>query len=121
MGHTLPTITQSFQRFRSNLSVFRRALRKSDQIAFDTLLNQANQHLPAASYAANLIPGISFLLALILEKHKQAERHESEFEQMRVDFRNELYKLQQEFAMQIGKLKTEIVLLKEQNDELNSK
>lgn len=119
MGHTLPTITDGFHRFLTYLTPYRRALRKSDQFAFDALINEANQHLPAAGYAANVVPGITFLLSLTLEKHKQAERHEAEFEKIRADLRNELFKLQQEFAAQISQLRTEIVLLKEKEHESN--
>lgn len=117
MGHTLPTITDGFHRFLTYLTPYRRALRKSDQLAFDAMINEANQHLPAAGYAANVVPGITFLLSLALEKHKQAERHEAELEQIRADFRNELFKLQQEFAAQLGRLRAELVTLKAKEHE----
>jgi hypothetical protein len=110
MGHTLPTITGHFDRFRSNIALFRRALRRADQIALDSLLSEARQHLPAASYAANVLPGISFLLCLLLEKHKQAERHEAEFEKLRREFRGELNGLREEFALEKAKLRTEYFL-----------
>jgi len=112
MGHTLPTVTQGYQRFLSYLAPYRRALRKSDQLALDALLDEGNQHLPAAGYAANLVPGVAFLLSLLLEKHKQAQRHEAEFEKMRSELCQELQKLRQESAAQLSQLKTELLLLK---------
>jgi hypothetical protein len=112
MGHTLSTVTQNYQRFLAYVQPFKRALRKSDQLALDTLLDEANQHLPAAGYAANLLPGIGFLLALVLEKHKQAARLEAELEDQRNEFRRELETSRKEFAAELGKLRTEIFLLK---------
>jgi hypothetical protein len=108
MGHTLSTVTQNYQRFLSYVQPFRRALRKSDQLALDALLNEANQHLPAAGYAANLLPGIAFLLALLLEKHKQATRYEAELANLRLDFKQALEKN----AAELAKLRVEILLAK---------
>jgi hypothetical protein len=112
MGHTLSTVTQNYQRFLAYVQPFKRALRKSDQLAFDNLLDEANQHLPAAGYAANLLPGIGFLLALLLEKHKQALHLEGELTNLRMDQQRELEKSRKEFATEIAKLRTEIFLLK---------
>jgi len=112
MGHTLSTVTQNYQRFLAFVQPFRRALRKSDQMALDALLNEANQHLPAAGYAANLLPGIAFLLALLLEKHKQVIHLEAELENQRTDFKRELENNRKEFATELGKLRTEIFLQK---------
>jgi hypothetical protein len=112
MGHTLATVTQNYQRFLSYLSPFRRALRKTDQLALDSLMDEASQHLPATGYAANLLPGIGFLLSLILEKHKQANRHEAEFEMIRSELHRDLERTQQELIAEISKLRTELFLLK---------
>ena len=112
MGHTLTTVTQNYQRFLAYVTPFRRALRKSDQLALDTLLDEANQHLPAAGYAANLLPGIAFLLSLLLEKHKQIRRQEFELENIRQEFTRELAKAKQESLIEIRKLKTELFLIK---------
>jgi hypothetical protein len=106
MGHTLSTVTQNYQRFLSYIKPFRRALRKSDQIAFDSLLDEANQHLPATGYAANLLPGIGFLLSLLLEKHKQALKHEAEVEDLRLEFQREIKGLRDEFALALRKAQT---------------
>lgn len=96
MGHTLATVTQGYQRFLAYVQPFRRALRKSDQLALDALLDEANQHLPATGYAANLLPGIGFLLSLLLEKHKQLQRQGAELENLRTDLLRELERTQDE-------------------------
>ena len=55
MGRTLPSITQSLSEEQSAYTRFRRALRRSDQLALDELFVSARQHLAAAAYAANAI------------------------------------------------------------------
>lgn len=110
MGHTLPTITGHFDRFLANVGAFRRALRKSDQLALDDLLGEVKQHLPAASYAANLIPGLTFLLAAVLEKHKQLSRQEAALEDLRRELRDETRRLRQEFGLELGKQRARLFL-----------
>ncbi len=74
MGRTLPSITQVFYQEQASLGRFRRALRRSDQLALDDLFAAAHQHLAAAAYAANPLPFETFLLAMLLEEHKQVLR-----------------------------------------------
>ena len=74
MGRTLPSITQAFLQEQEALSRFRRALRRNDQFALDDLLASARQHLAAAAYAAHPLPLETFLLAMLLEEHKQVMR-----------------------------------------------
>ncbi len=74
MGRTLPSITQAFLQEQEALSRFRRALRRNDQFALDDLLASARQHLAAAAYAAHPLPFETFLLAMLLEEHKQVMR-----------------------------------------------
>ncbi len=74
MGRTLPSITQTFLQEQEALSRFRRALRRKDQFALDDLLASARQHLAAAAYAAHPLPFETFLLAMLLEEHKQVMR-----------------------------------------------
>ena len=71
MGRTLPSITQEFLQEQASFARFRRALRRSDQIALDDLFASARQHLAAAAYAAHALPFETFLLAMLLEEHKQ--------------------------------------------------
>ncbi len=74
MGRTLPSITQAFLQEQDSFTRFRRALRRSDQLALDDLFAAAHQHLAAAAYAANPLPFETFLLAMLLEEHKQVLR-----------------------------------------------
>jgi hypothetical protein len=53
---------------------FRRALRRSDQIVIDDLFAAAHQHLAAAAYAGHALPFEVFLLAMLLEEHKEVRR-----------------------------------------------
>lgn len=71
MGRTLPSITQTFFVEEESLRRFRRALRRSDQIVMDDLLASARQHLAAAAYAAHPLPFETFLLAMLIEEHKE--------------------------------------------------
>ena len=74
MGRTLPSITQSLSEEQSAYTRFRRALRKSDQLALDELFVAARQHLAAAAYSANVLPMETFLLSMLLEEHKETIR-----------------------------------------------
>ena len=71
MGRTLPSITMAFLQEQESLNRFRRALRRSDQLVLDDLFAAARQHLAAAAYAAHSLPFETFLLAMLLEEHKQ--------------------------------------------------
>lgn len=74
MGRTLPSITQVFLQEEDALRRFRRALRRSDQQALDELFDAAHHHLAAAAYAGSATPFEIFLLAMLLEEHKQVRR-----------------------------------------------
>lgn len=74
MGRTLPSITQAFLQEQESLTRFRRALRRSDQLALDDLLASARQHLAASAYAAHPLPFEIFLLAMLVEEHKRLLR-----------------------------------------------
>ena len=74
MGRTLPSITMEFLQEQESFSRFRRALRRSDQLALDDLFAAARNHLAAAAYAANALPMETFLLAMVLEEHKEVLR-----------------------------------------------
>jgi hypothetical protein len=71
MGRTLPSITQAFLLEQDSFGRFRRALRRSDQLALDDLFSSARQHLAAAQYAAHALPFEVFLLSMLLEEHKE--------------------------------------------------
>lgn len=71
MGRTLPSITQVFYQEQGSLARFRRALRRSDQLILDDLFVSAQKHLAAAAYASHALPMETFLLAMLLEEHKE--------------------------------------------------
>ena len=74
MGRTLPSATQVFMQEEAAFSRFRRALRRSDQLALDDLFAAARQHLAAAQYASHALPFEVFLLSMLLEEHKEVMR-----------------------------------------------
>ena len=71
MGRTLPSATIVFMQEEAAFGRFRRALRRSDQLALDDLFVEARQHLAAAQYAAHALPFEVFLLSMLLEEHKE--------------------------------------------------
>ena len=74
MGRTVPSITQAFLQEQAAFARFRRALRRSDQLALDDLFAAAQKHLAAAAYASHALPFETFLLAMLLEEHKEILR-----------------------------------------------
>jgi hypothetical protein len=64
-------MTQAFLQEQESFHRFRRALRRSDQLALDDLFASARQHLAAAAHAAHPLPFETFLLAMLLEEHKR--------------------------------------------------
>lgn len=71
MGRTLASATQVLIHEEGAFGRFKRALRHSDQLALDDLFNSAQNHLSATAYAAHTLPFESFLLAMLLEEHKE--------------------------------------------------
>jgi len=84
MGRTLPSVHQVFLTEQAALSRFRRALRHSDQIVLDDLFALAHQHQAAAAYASHALPFEVFLLAMLLEEHKELLRIRALLEQYRI-------------------------------------
>ena len=82
MGRTLPSITMAYQQELEALGRFRRALRRSDQLALDDLLAASHQHLAAAAYAAHTLPFELFLVAMLLEEHKEVLRLRAQVERL---------------------------------------
>jgi len=80
MGRTLPSATQIFMQEEAAFSRFRRALRRSDQLALDDLFTAARQHLAAAQYASHALPFEIFLLSMLLEEHKEVMRLRGQIE-----------------------------------------
>ena len=74
MGRTVASITQTFLQEQEAFARFRRALRRSDQLVLDELFALAHRHLAAAAYASHALPFETFLLAMLLEEHKEVMR-----------------------------------------------
>ncbi len=81
MGRTLPSATQVFMQEEAAFARFRRALRRSDQLALDDLFTSARQHLAAAQYASHALPFEVFLLSMLLEEHKEVKRMRQQIEE----------------------------------------
>ena len=71
MGRTLPTASMMIQQEEQSFARYRRALRRSDQVALDDLFASAHQHMAAAQYAAHALPFEVLLLSMLLEEHKE--------------------------------------------------
>jgi hypothetical protein len=71
MGRTLPSAAVVFQLEEAAFARFRRVLRRADQLALDDLFVSARRHLAAAQYASHALPFEVFLLAMLLEEHKE--------------------------------------------------
>jgi hypothetical protein len=67
-------MTMVFFQEQDSFARFRRALRRSDQRALDELFAAAHHHVAAAAYAAHPLPFETFLLAMLLEEHKEVQR-----------------------------------------------
>jgi len=74
MGRTLPSATQIMLKEEAALVRFRRALRRGDQLVFDDLFTAAQKHISATAYAAHALPFETFLMAMLLEEHKEVMR-----------------------------------------------
>jgi len=85
MGRTLSSITQAFLEEKAAFSRFRRALRREDQLVLDDLFANAQKHLSAAAYAAHALPFETFLLAMLLEEHKEVLRLRRQLEELQQD------------------------------------
>ncbi|RPI98918.1 MAG: hypothetical protein EHM39_07390 [Chloroflexi bacterium] len=82
MGRTLPAIAQVFLHEEESFSRFRRALRRTDQLILDDLFAAAHQHVAAAAYAAHALPFEVFLLAMLMEEHREVTRLRSRVEEL---------------------------------------
>ena len=71
MGRTLPTIVQTLQAEQEAWKLFRRALRKEDQEAFDALWRFARYHAAPASMASRPMPFEAALMAMLVAMERQ--------------------------------------------------
>lgn len=70
MGKTIPPMSGLMQKEMSELTKFRRALRKEDQLVYDSLWVHVTKHMMACTQANHLLPLEIFLLTMLLEEHK---------------------------------------------------
>jgi hypothetical protein len=74
MGRTIPSANQYLIQEQESYSRFRRALRRSDQLALDELFSAARRHAAAQAYASHALPFEVALLSMLLEEHKEVAR-----------------------------------------------
>ncbi len=74
MGRTVPTYRVALERMAQQWNDFRRALRKGDREAFESLIRSARMHASAATYAVSLDPSESAFLSMLLEHEKELIR-----------------------------------------------
>lgn len=67
----MPTYRLALEAMAQQWNDFRRALRKEDRDAFDSLMNNARMHASASTYAISLDPVESALLSMLLEHEKE--------------------------------------------------
>lgn len=73
-GRTVPTYRMALESLAHQWDDFRRALRKEDREAFDSLVNKARMHASAGTYAIALDPSESAVLSMLLEHEKEIAR-----------------------------------------------
>lgn len=83
MGRTVRPFSQLLQAEYARWSKFRRALRKEDQIHFDTLFEYARLHVQAGVYASHPVPLASILMSIVLEQQKVIQRLEWDLQTLR--------------------------------------
>ena len=71
MGRTVPTFRMVLESEIDEWLSFRRALRRHDKIAFDTMMIEARRHASACSNAVRLNPTEALLMAIVLEHEKE--------------------------------------------------
>jgi len=72
MGRSLPTASQLILKQIAGLKPIYGALRRSDQLALNEILDLIQQHRAAVANAANLLPLEAELVLTLLEEHQRA-------------------------------------------------
>lgn len=73
MGRTVPSFRNLLENIILELSVFRRALRGNDKLAFDSLMDKVRQHASSCSVAPALDPMDSVFLSILIEQQKELD------------------------------------------------
>jgi hypothetical protein len=71
MGRTVPSFRNLLEEIIQELTVFRRALRGEDKIAFDNLMNKAREHASSSTVAPVLEPMDSIFISILVEQQKE--------------------------------------------------
>ncbi len=71
MGRTIPSFRTLLEEIVMELSVFRRALRGEDKIAFDSIMNKARQHASSCTVTPMLEPMDAIFLSILVEQQKE--------------------------------------------------
>ena len=71
MGRTVPSFRMLLEDIIIELSVFKRALRGEDKIAFDNLMNKARQHASSCTVTPMLEPMDAVILSILVEQEKE--------------------------------------------------
>jgi len=82
MGRTVPSAAMLLMQFKQDYAPFRRAISKTDQRALDELLIDASKHVAEVGYAAHPIPSEMFMLAMLLEMHREVMHLRAIIEEM---------------------------------------
>ncbi len=71
MGRTVPSFRMLLEEIVMELSVFRRALRGEDKIAFDNIMNKARAHASSCTVTPMLEPMDAVFLSILVEQQKE--------------------------------------------------
>ncbi len=71
MGRTVPSFRMLLERIIEDLSVFKRALRGKDELAFDGLMNKAREHASSCTVTPLLEPMDAVFLSILVEQEKR--------------------------------------------------
>ncbi len=71
MGRTVPSFRMLLEEIVMELSVFKRALRGEDEIAFDSLMNKARAHASSCTATPMLEPMDAVILSILVEQEKE--------------------------------------------------
>ncbi len=71
MGRTVPSFRMLLEEIIMELSVFRRALRGEDKVAFDSIMNKARQHASSCTVVPTLEPMDAVFLSILVEQEKE--------------------------------------------------
>jgi len=71
MGRTLPPASIVFLQMKEDFKKFEKALAPTDQRALEGLFVYANKHIAEAQFASSPILEDIFMLAILLEMHKE--------------------------------------------------